>query len=144
MKKKSTVRNFAIIVFAFLLFTTLTSLLVSCTATTDAPATDSTTGSTSDSSTNATTDNSASTDSAQTAATVTGTVDTLPGTEIMIDVTSDTGGSLSGTIRVDVETIDQNTLDQLQIGDTVVVTYSGIVGTSEPPFIAADTLEIQG
>jgi len=45
-------------------------------------------------------------------------------------------------VRVNISSIDADIIDSLEVGDNVIVQYSGIVGMSMPPFIAAKALEV--
>lgn len=74
---------------------------------------------------------------------VTGTVTSISEAEILIDATDDTGDFLRGAVRVNVSSLDASIYNALKVGDTVIVTWSGMVGMSEPPYISADTIEIQ-
>ena len=72
--------------------------------------------------------------------TIIGTITTIGDTELLIEATENTQEYPIGSIRVNVEGIDSSILESLQEGDTIEITYSGQVGMSEPPYIAALTL----
>lgn len=74
---------------------------------------------------------------------VTGTVTSISEAEIMIDAVENTDNYLKGPVRVNMDNLDVEILNTLKVGDTVTVTWSGIVGMSEPPFISAQSIEIQ-
>jgi len=73
---------------------------------------------------------------------VEGIITVIDEQEIRIDVASDSNGFLAGPVRVDITEIDKGTIESLRIGDMIVIAYPGIVGMSEPPFIAAVSIEI--
>ena len=63
--------------------------------------------------------------------------------ELQIEAATDSNEFLSGLVRVDFSQIDKGIIESLKIGDTIIVTYSGAVGMSSPPFISAETLEVK-
>lgn len=73
---------------------------------------------------------------------VIGNVSEIAGNEMVIESTSDSSGSLTGTVRVNIESIDSAIRNNVSQGKSVKVYYSGQVGMSEPPFISAKSLDV--
>lgn len=73
---------------------------------------------------------------------VKGTVTDIAPSEILIDVTSDSTGSLTGDMRVSIGEIDDATVKSIEEGSTAKIVYSGVVGMSNPPFISATELTV--
>ena len=76
------------------------------------------------------------------AAVVEGTITEISAEELLMNATSDTGGSLQGAVRVGFTEIDEDVVKSLNVGDTIKVEYPGIMGMSEPPFISANSIEV--
>lgn len=74
--------------------------------------------------------------------TITGKITSIDNPEILIEVPAENKEALEGSVRVDISQIDTSITKNLKVGDTVTVNFSGAVGTSEPPFISAITLEV--
>ena len=71
-----------------------------------------------------------------------GVVTEIAGSEILINASADSNSYLAGPVRVNIVEIDKDFIDSLSIGDKVIIEYPGIVGMSEPPFVAAISIEI--
>lgn len=73
---------------------------------------------------------------------VVGTVLNISENEILIDVTSDSTGNLTGELRVSIGEIDSSIVKDASVGSTVEVVFSGVMGMSMPPFISALELSV--
>ena len=64
--------------------------------------------------------------------------------ELLVEVTASSteGLSLGSLVRVNTSQIDAETIEALQIGDTIRFEFSGVIGMSEPPYVSATKLEV--
>jgi len=74
--------------------------------------------------------------------TITGTIDEINGSELMVSVTSSTTPAIVGRVRVNVGQIDNSIVATLAVGDSISFEFSGAMGMSEPPFVSATELEV--
>ena len=75
--------------------------------------------------------------------TVSGTIVEINGDELLVDITKSTAPGLSqGLVRVNLEEIDSKIVDSLKVDDKITFEFSGVMGMSEPPFVAATSLQV--
>ncbi|MDR2035749.1 MAG: YobA family protein [Coriobacteriales bacterium] len=73
---------------------------------------------------------------------VTGTITSLNGSELLIEITESSVDYLQGPARIDTSQIEGDLAKNLKPGDKIKLEFSGIVGMSEPPYISATKLEV--
>jgi len=74
---------------------------------------------------------------------VSGTIKEILETELLVEISESTAAGLQlGLVRVDISQIDSDTINNLEVGDTITFEFSGVMGMSEPPFVSANSLEL--
>ena len=71
-----------------------------------------------------------------------GEITSISETELLVEATSDSSDFLQGPVRVNVEALEASLIETLNVGDTIRVVYSGQVGMSSPPYVAAVSLVV--